>query len=222
MCNLTFTINRIKTIFKTGILTLWLGFLPSFCLANTVILALGDSLTQGYGLREKDGFVAQLSTWMEKNGNGVRIINAGVSGDTSAGGLARVEWSLEEDVDAMIISLGGNDFLRGIDPAETHKNLDEIIRIGLKRDLKILLIGYKASGNYGPNYKQQFDGIYPKLAQNYGLFLVENFFGALLLKVDEGEKMQSFLQPDMIHPNVKGVLEIIKVIGPDVQKLIRN
>ena len=222
MCKLTYKIQEIQAIVSTGILTLWFGFWVSFCVADTVILALGDSLTQGYGLRQQDGFVEQLSTWMDRNGNRVRIINAGVSGDTSAGGLARVGWSLEEDADAMIVALGGNDFLRGIDPTETQKNLDGIIRIGLKKDLKILLIGYKASGNYGPKYKQDFDTIYPKLAKKYNLVLVDNFMGALLGKVDEGEHLQSFLQPDMLHPNAKGILEIIQAIGPDVQKLIQN
>ena len=133
-----------------------------------------------------------------------------------------IQGSLEEDVDAMIVALGGNDFLRGIDPAETQKNLDGIIRIGLKNDIKILLIGYKARGNYGVKYKQDFDAIYPKLAEKYNLILVENFIGALLGKVDEGEQLQSFLQLDMLHPNAKGVLEIIQAMGPDVQKLIQD
>jgi acyl-CoA thioesterase-1 len=222
MYKFTFKINKMLAISETVLLTFWFGFWAPFCVADTTILALGDSLTQGYGLRQKDGFVEQLSTWMGQNGDRIRIINAGVSGDTSAGGLARVEWSLEEDVDAMIVALGGNDFLRGIDPAETQKNLDGIIRIGLKNDIKILLIGYKALGNYGPNYKQDFDAIYPKLAEKYNLILVENFIGALLGKVDEGEQLQSFLQLDMLHPNAKGVLEIIQAMGPDVQKLIQD
>ena len=194
----------------------------TFCAAETMILALGDSLIQGYGLRQKDGFVAQLSTWMDQNGERVRIINAGVSGDTSAGGLARVEWSLEENVDAMIIALGGNDFLRGIDPAETLKNLDAIIKVGRKKDIKIMIIGHKAPGNFGPEYKQDFDVIYPKLAAKYGLVLVVNFIGGMMDRVSAGESLHSFLQADMLHPNAKGVFEIVQVIGPEVQKLIEE
>ena len=194
----------------------------TFCAAETMILALGDSLIQGYGLRQKDGFVAQLSTWMDQNGERVRIINAGVSGDTSAGGLARVEWSLEENVDAMIIALGGNDFLRGIDPAETLKNLDAIIKVGRKKDIKIMIIGHKAPGNFGPEYKQDFDVIYPKLAAKYGLVLVVNFIGGMMDRVSAGESLHSFLQADMLHPNAKGVFEIVQAIGPEVQKLIEE
>src|SRR6056297_502988 len=147
--------------------------------SDVTVLALGDSLTQGYGLPEHHGFVPQLEAWLKRKGVAVDVINAGVSGDTTAGGAARVAWSLTEDVDAMIVALGGNDLLRGIDPAVSRANLEAILREAKARDVAVLLVGMTAPGNYGPDYKAAFDAIYPDLAEKYGTLHFENFFQGL-------------------------------------------
>src|SRR6056297_4339597 len=145
------------------------ALMPFAAMAEDVrILALGDSLTQGYGLIEDFGFVPQLDAWLEAQGAEVAVINGGVSGDTSAGGAARVEWSLTPDVDAMIVTLGGNDLLRGVEPSVTRANIETILRAAQEKSVKVLLVGMQAPGNYGPEYKQDFDSLYPELAEDYG------------------------------------------------------
>ena len=141
--------------------------------AETVTLAaLGDSLTQGYGLPQEDGFVPQLEAWLRAQGADVVVINAGVSGDTTAGGLARVDWTLTPEVDAMIVALGGNDFLRGIDPANSRANLRGILEVAQARDVAVLLVGLEASGNYGADFKRDFDSMYGDLAAEFDVPLV--------------------------------------------------
>lgn len=189
--------------------------------ADVNILALGDSLTQGYGLIEQDGFVPQLRTWLSENGHDARVVNAGVSGDTTAGGFARVEWSLTPEIDAMIVALGGNDLLRGIDPAVSRANVEGILKIAKDRDLKVLLIGMQAPGNYGPDYKAEFDAIYPELSQTYGTLYLDSFFAGLMGPNGE-PNLTDVMQPDGIHPNKEGVRRIVDVIGPKVQELIRS
>lgn len=121
--------------------------------AETVtVAALGDSLTQGYGLPQADGFVPQLQTWLADQGADVNVINAGVSGDTTAGGLSRVGWTLTPEVDAMIVALGGNDYLRGLDPAISRANLDGILAAGQQAGVEMLLVGLTVGGNYGQDY----------------------------------------------------------------------
>ena len=110
-----------------------------------VIAALGDSLTQGYGLPAEDGFVPQLQNWLDQNGADVTVINAGVSGDTTAGGLARVAWTMTPEVDGMIVTLGGNDLLRGIDPAVSRANLDGIMKAAQDAEVEVLLVGDRKS-----------------------------------------------------------------------------
>ena len=181
------------------------------------VLALGDSLTQGYGLPQEDGFVPALGRWLGANGASARLINGGVSGDTTQGGAARVEWSLTDDVDAMIVTLGGNDLLRGIDPAVSRANLDRILSAAKERDVKVLLIGLIAPGNYGPDYKAAFDTIYPDLAARYDTLYVANFFQGLA----DGTGVQTaYFQRDGIHPNADGVDLIVARIGPTVLDLI--
>jgi acyl-CoA thioesterase I len=121
--------------------------------AEVTIAALGDSLTQGYGLPPDDGFVPQLQRWLDANGADATVLNAGVSGDTTQGGLSRVDWTLTPDVDALIVALGGNDLLRGIDPAVARANLDGIMQAAAARDIPVLLVGMTAPGNYGADYK---------------------------------------------------------------------
>ncbi|MDX1781405.1 MAG: arylesterase, partial [Thalassovita sp.] len=129
--------------------------------APTTLIAFGDSLTQGYGLIEQEGFVPQLRAWLAQQGATVRVINAGVSGDTTAGGLARIDWSLTRDVQGMILALGGNDVLRGTDPALTRSNIRGILRVARDKGVEVLLIGMRAPSNYGPDYEREFNAIWP-------------------------------------------------------------
>lgn len=185
---------------------------------EVTVLALGDSLTQGYGLVEEEGFVPQMQAWLDGQGVDVRLINGGVSGDTTAGGAARAAWSMTPDVDAMIVALGGNDVLRGIDPAVSRENLSQILQVASDKNVEVLLIGLRAPGNYGPDYKADFDAIYPELAAQYGVAHVESFFAGIE-KLDPAE-WPAFFQADRIHPNAKGVARIVEQLGPDVLELV--
>lgn len=184
------------------------------------IVAFGDSLTQGYGLLPEDGLVPQLQRWLDARGAEVRLINGGVSGDTTAGGLARIDWTLTPDVDGMIVALGGNDLLRGIAPEVSRANLDGILQAASDAEVGILLVGMQAPGNYGPEYKAAFDAIYPDLAVQYGSLYLESFFAGLPAR-DPGA-LTAFLQADGIHPNPAGVAKVIEGLGPSVVKLIER
>ena len=202
-----------------------LGLVFSFCgftaTADPVtIAALGDSLTQGYGLQQQDGFVPRLEAWLTAQGADVALINAGVSGDTTAGGAARVNWTLTPDVDAMIVALGGNDLLRGIAPDVARANLDSILRTAQAADVKVLIVGMSAPGNFGPEYKSAFDAIYPDLAAEYGALFSENFLSGILDA--DGRANLDLMQGDGIHPNADGVMRIVDVLGPDVLALINQ
>lgn len=192
--------------------------------AETVeVVALGDSLTAGYGLREDEGFVPQLQAWLDANGVDATVVNAGVSGDTTAGGLARLDWALGEDTDAMIVALGGNDLLRGVPPATSRANLDAILeRVAAEQGLPVLLIGLEAPGNYGPAFKADFDAIYPELAEAYGALHERSFLDPLLAEVDMATARQRYMQPDGIHPNGDGVAVIVETIGPKVAALVER
>ncbi|MEX5727706.1 acyl-CoA thioesterase-1 [Rhodovulum iodosum] len=185
-----------------------------------VIAALGDSLTQGYGLAQGDGFVPQLEAWLTAQGAEVELINAGVSGDTTAGGLSRVGWTLTPEVDAMIVALGGNDLLRGIDPATSRANLEGVLSIAQEKGVEVMLVGLSAPGNYGPDYKAAFDAMYPDLAEQYDTLLVDSFLAGL--RVDEGDSraLRALMQPDGIHPNAEGVRLIVEAMGPSVLNLV--
>jgi len=182
--------------------------------AETIrILALGDSLTAGYGLPADDGFVAQLQAALRDRGHDVLVIDAGVSGDTTAGGLARLEWALAEGADAAIVELGANDALRGIDPASSRANLDAILAILVERDMPVLLAGMYAPRNLGSDYVAAFDGMYPDLAAEHGAIHYPFFL--------EGVATDPALnQPDGIHPNAEGVAVIVEAMLPDVERLL--
>lgn len=186
---------------------------------EVVIAALGDSLTQGYGLVQEYGFVPRLQDWLADEGVDATLINAGVSGDTTAGGLSRVAWTLTPDVDAVIVALGGNDVLRGIDPAVSRANIEGILQAASDARVEVLLIGMEAPGNFGPAYKQSFDAIYPELAAEYGTLYAENFFEGLNVEGGDPASVRAFMQPDGIHPNAEGVQRIVKAIGPKVADL---
>ena len=184
------------------------------------VVALGDSLTAGYGLPQEEGFVPQLQAWLAAQGQDVVVVNAGVSGDTTAGGLARLDWSLTPQVDAMIVTLGGNDLLRGIDPAASRANLDAILKGAQTRQLPVLLVAMSAPGNYGPEYKRDFDAIYPGLAAEYGTLLAPGFFAPLLQEGADPAGLAHYLQPDGLHPNKDGVAKIVAGLGPQVLELL--
>mgnify|MGYP001818290675 FL=1 len=191
--------------------------------ANPVtVAALGDSLTQGFGLAAQDGFVPQLETWLNAQGAEVTLINAGVSGDTTAGGLSRIEWTLTPEVDAIIVALGGNDLLRGMDPKASRENLEGILQIATERDLDVLLIGMEAPSNYGADFKAAFDAMYGDLAAQYGVALHENFLHALTSRDDRTATLATYMQGDGIHPNAAGVALIVEDIGPSVLSLLEN
>ena len=186
------------------------------------VAALGDSLTQGFGLVPEQGFVPQLEAWLVGQGAEVALINAGVSGDTTAGGLARVGWTLTDEVDALIVALGGNDVLRGIDPEVSRANLDGILAAAAERDLPVLLVGLSAPPNYGPDYQAAFDGMYPDLAKAYGALLYPDFLAALA-EIDNRQRvLAEFMQPDGIHPNAAGVARIVAAMGPSVLSLVEQ
>jgi acyl-CoA thioesterase I len=188
------------------------------------VVALGDSLTAGYGLADQaQGLVPQLEGWLKARGHDVVLQNAGVSGDTTAGGLARIGWALGPEADALIVTLGGNDLLRGLDPAEARANLDGILKEAAARELPVLLVGMKATANFGPEYKAAFDGLYGDLAQIYGTVLAEDFFGGLRAAgADPADPatMAAFMQADGIHPNPDGVRLIVEGLGPKVEELL--
>jgi len=184
------------------------------------IAALGDSLTQGYGLPEADGFAPRLEAWLRANGAPEAVVvNAGVSGDTTAGGLARIAWTLTPEVDAVIVALGGNDLLRGLDPAESRRNLDGILAEVEGRDLPVLLAGLPAPANYGAEFQAAFDAIYPELAAEHGAILYPNFLGGLGAGSDLNAA-RALMQPDGIHPNAEGVGAVVAAIGPSVLELV--
>ncbi|MFY0647094.1 arylesterase [Sulfitobacter geojensis] len=187
-----------------------------------VIAALGDSLTQGYGLPEKQGFVPQLQAWLDAQGAEVRLINAGVSGDTTAGGLSRVAWTLTPEVDGMIVALGGNDLLRGLGPEQARSNIDGILQAAETAEVDVLLIGMQAPGNFGPAYKSQFDAIYPELAEAYGSEFLESFFAGLsgVGDITNPLSLKAYFQADGVHPNAQGVALIVKEVGPRVLALV--
>jgi acyl-CoA thioesterase-1 len=179
------------------------------------IVALGDSLVHGYGLEQGTGFVPQLHRWLEREGATAEVVNAGVSGDTSAGGLARLDWSVGDDADALIVVLGGNDLLRGIPPEVTRENLDALLAKARDRGLAVLLAGMRAPGNYGADYKEAFDALYPALAEKHGALLHPSFLAGV-------EEDRSLWQADGLHPNAEGVAEIVSRIGPRVLELVER
>ena len=192
-------------------------------LAEVTVAALGDSLTQGYGLRQEDGFVPQLQAWLRDQGADVTVVNAGVSGDTTAGGLSRVDWTLTEDVDAMIVALGGNDLLRGIDPAASKENLDGILSAADREGVEVLMIGMTAPGNYGQDYKREFDAMYGELAGKWDVALADASFLAPLMEMEDRDAAAaSYMQSDGIHPNADGVAVIVEALGPAVLDLVER
>jgi acyl-CoA thioesterase I len=183
--------------------------------APVTILALGDSLMAGLGLEASEAFPAKLETALKAKGLDVRIVNAGVSGDTAAAGLARLDWALTDDVDGLIVELGANDALRGLDPKQTEAALDAILATAAARKLPVLIAGMQAPPNLGPDYVAAFDSLYPRLAEKHGAILYPFFLDGVAVE-------PSLNQADGIHPNGKGVEIIVERIMPSVEGLIRQ
>ena len=177
------------------------------------ILALGSSLTQGYGLPPGTEFPVQLQAALKEAGIDAMVTNAGVSADTSAGGLARLDWSLADHPDAVILELGSNDMLRGIPPAETEKNLRAILTKLKAAHVKVLLTGMYAQHNLGADYVKQFDAIYPRLAKDYNVLFYPFFLDGVALN-------PKLNQADGMHPNPAGVKVIVARMLPFVKKLV--
>lgn len=182
------------------------------------ILALGDSLTAGYGLTAEDGFTHQLEAALNQKqksrGYPIEIINAGVSGDTSAGGRGRIAWLVSDTPDAAIVALGANDGLQGLPPEEMEKNLSAILDILLEKEIEsILFIGMLAPPNMGERYGQRFNAVFPQLAQRYNVVFYPFFLEGVAAEPDLN-------QADGIHPNKQGVSEIVKRLLPKVEKLL--
>jgi acyl-CoA thioesterase I len=177
------------------------------------ILAIGTSLTQGYNLPPGTEFTAVLQARLKAKGHDVVIVNAGVSGDTSAGGLARLDWALSDDVAGAIVELGSNDALRGLDVAGTRTNLDQLLGKLKGRKVAVLFTGMKSPRNLGPDYVAAFDALYPELAKKHGVL----FYPFFLEGVAANLKLN---QADGIHPNEAGTKVIVKGILPYAEKLL--
>jgi len=177
------------------------------------IVAFGDSLTAGYGLAANEAFPAQLQRALEAKGVAATVVNAGVSGDTTAGGLSRLDWSVPDGTDAVILELGANDALRGFDPAITRKALDAILHRFQERKIPVLLCGMVAPPNLGAEYGRAFNAIYPDLAAETGAILYPFF----LTGVAADPKLN---QHDGLHPTAAGVAVIVARILPQVEELI--
>jgi acyl-CoA thioesterase I len=203
----------------------WLAAIQAFALLfaspalarEKLVLAFGDSLTAGYGLKPNESFPAQLQAALRGRGVAARVHNGGVSGDTSAAGKARMGWviaSLKVKPDLVILELGANDMLRGLQPAQTRSNLDAMLTDLRRRGIPVILAGMRASPNMGKSYATQFDPIYPALAKKHGARLYPFFMNGVTPN-------RALLIADQLHPNAKGVAVIVRGIMPQVAAALR-
>ena len=182
--------------------------------AENKIVLFGDSLMAGYGLQVEYHLSRVLENSLASKGFKVKVVNASVSGDTSAGGLNRINWTLsEEDIDILILGLGANDMLRGVQPKETEKNLNKIIKLALDKKINVILAGMIAPNSYGRNYKKKFDKLYKSLSDKYNLSFIPFLLEGVALKSE-------FNLQDGMHPNEKGVKIISKTIEKKIIKLL--
>ena len=176
------------------------------------VILFGDSLMAGYGLPKEHHLSLVLENHLKKEGLNIEVINGSVSGSTSSGGLNRAEWSLSEPgIDLIILGLGANDMLRGIQPSETEKNLEKIINIANNKKIKTIIAGLVAPTTHGTKYKKEFDAIYPKLSKKYNLPLIPFFLENVALD-------SSLNQQDGIHPNIEGTIIISKTLKEIILK----
>ena len=177
------------------------------------LLALGDSLTAGLGLEANEAFPAKLEAALKSRYPDLKIINGGISGDTAADGLARLDWALTDDVGGLIVELGANDALRGLDASQTEMALNAIMVKAQLRNLPVLILGMKSPPNMGPDYVARFNGLYPRLAAKYQALLYPFYLDGVAANA-------SLNQADGIHPNSRGVDVIVSKVMPNVEELI--
>jgi acyl-CoA thioesterase I len=181
--------------------------------APTRLLILGDSLTAGYGLPRADGFQARLAAALHARGIEVALVDGAVSGDTSAGGLARLDWALDDGADAALVELGANDGLRGLDPAAMEHNLNAILDRLAERHVKVLLSGMYPLANFGPDYTKQYRAVFDRLSERPGI-IYDPFF------LEGVATVPSLNQADGLHPNADGVARIVERLLPKVSRLL--
>lgn len=186
---------------------------PSHDESAPTVVFLGDSLTAGYGLDENQAFPALVAEALAAEATSVRVVNAGVSGDTTAGGLARLDWILKQAPDVLVVGLGGNDGLRGLDVEMTEANLGQIIERAKRAGAVVVLLGLRMPPNYGPDYTEQFAAIYPKLAETHEAILVP-----FLLEGVGGEPRLNLA--DGIHPNSEGQAILARTVLPYVREAL--
>lgn len=187
--------------------------MPAAAASPPRVLAFGDSLTAGYGLAPGEALPVRLAARLKADGHPVEMINGGVSGDTSAGGLARLDWALADRPDLVLLEFGANDALRGLDPKLTRANLDRMLTRIAASGAKILLIGMKAPANWGSQYQRQFDAIYPELAARHKVALYPFLLDGVALD-------PALNQPDGLHPNPRGIAVIVGRLAPQVERLL--
>lgn len=209
----TGTVKRFSGLF-TFVGAFWM-LLSASALATPVVTMLGDSLTAGYGLPPAHALPKQIENVLREQGVETVFINAGVSGDTTAGGLARFEWSVPDNTDLLIIELGGNDGLRGLPVPEAMFNLDEIIKKAHAQNMPVLLLGIRALRNYGQKYAQDFDLMYELLAKKHNVPLYPHMLRGVAMNPGLNQK-------DMLHPNAKGARIIAENLAPHVVDALKN
>jgi acyl-CoA thioesterase-1 len=213
-------VERLTQMLSAAIMAVMvLAVLPSVAQADTApplkLAVLGDSLTAGYGLPLEAAFPSRLEKALQAKGHKVEILNAGVSGDTSTGGRDRLDWSIPDGTDAVIVELGANDALRGLDPAITRAALEDIIKRLQARKIAVMLAGMYAPRNYGSEYAAKFDAIYPDLAKAYGVPLYPFFLDGVAAEA-------KLNQADGMHPTAEGIDQIVQRILPAVEAFLTN
>lgn len=210
--------GQVARLFNSGVLALMLGVGAAGAAAmagngTPRLVVFGDSLTAGYGLPVAAAFPARLERALNARGIEVAVVNAGVSGDTTAGGLARLDWTLARPPDALILALGANDALRGVDPKRSFDNLDRMLaRLGERR-VPVLLAGMLAPPNLGPDYGDRFNAVFPRLADKHGVPLYPFFLDGVAAD-------PALIQADGLHPNAAGVAVMVERILPYVRRLL--
>lgn len=207
----------VKSALAALILSCWMGTAMASAQTSSsspfTLMVYGDSLVAGYGLPPHQSFPSQLEQYLRTAGLQADVVNAGVSGDTTQGGRNRLAWTLAEKPDGLILVLGGNDMLRGLDPQAAYDNLDAMLEVLTSQQIPVLLCGMLASANLGVEYQQAFDSIYPRLAAKYEVSYYPFFLEGVALN-------PTFNQPDGIHPNAAGVAHIIENMSPYLDSFI--
>jgi acyl-CoA thioesterase I len=203
----------VRLLVAAGLMVFTVAMPAATASAKLKIVAFGDSLVAGYGLPAAEAFPARLQAALTAKGYEVQVLDAGVSGDTTAGGLARFDWAVPEDADAVMLELGANDALRGISPEVTRKNLAAILDKLASRNLPVLIIGMRSPANWGQPYADAFDPIFSDLAKQYGHDLYPFFLEGVALR-------KELNQADGMHPNAEGVRQIVNRLLPYVERLI--